>query len=64
MSAVAKRRFLPGDEEPPNVPSVVDAYRSEWRRTATGWYPSDGGFHRQEQSWWWLTMNRGPLEEQ
>lgn len=58
-----KRRFEPGDAEPDDLKAVTDAYRAGWDRTETGWYPDEGGFHRQERSWWWLTMNRGPLEE-
>ncbi|MER7280538.1 hypothetical protein ABT369_39475 [Dactylosporangium sp. NPDC000244] len=57
------RVWLPGDEEPDDATDVVDAYQSHWRRTPTGWYPSDGGYHRQEQTWWWLTMHRGPIKE-
>ena len=72
MTVMTGRSWTAGDNEPADLPRVVDAYGDTWwcsaaeRRSGVhdGWRSNQMGYFEEPKTWWWLSMYRGPLREE
>ncbi|BAL87177.1 hypothetical protein AMIS_19570 [Actinoplanes missouriensis 431] len=66
------RTWHMGDNEPEDLPRIVDAYGDTWwvsasdrsEKNRNGWRSAHLAFSEPSKTWWWLSMYRGPLTEE
>lgn len=68
---VTARTWTGGDNEPDDLPQVIDAYGDTWWCASNerhpgdhdGWRSDQMGYFDEAKTWWWLSMYRSPLRE-